>query len=242
MFWRISGLSGCVLRIELQQALGERKRQERLGGPFRCFRFCSVQEQGKWRGGVQAGGWSGSTLMKMKKEGWGEVFIRRSGWGEEGSALSGAGRVSAGGGGFGAIIPTKKRSRHLTFKQSWVFSTSALLVQVIAYLQRVRWTYLGAMLSAATHHDATISLSPSQGQSKASAANAASCVAVTLSANTQWGDWFSYTSSAGRCCPFWLTIQPQRCIKMLCPSSPEFDAPLALNCQKGQQSPSTGGV
>ena len=36
--------------------------------------------------------------------------------------------------------------------------------------------------------------------------------------------------------PF-LTIQRQRCIKMLCPKDPEFYTPLALNCQKGQHLP-----
>ena len=34
-----------------------------------------------------------------------------------------------------------------------------------------------------------------------------------------------------------LTIQRQRCIKMLCPKDPEFYTPLALNCQKGQHLP-----
>ena len=34
-----------------------------------------------------------------------------------------------------------------------------------------------------------------------------------------------------------LTIQRQRCIKILCPKDPEFYTPLALNCQKGQHLP-----
>ena len=45
-----------------------------------------------------------------------------------------------------------------------------------------------------------------------------------------------YTSSAGRCCPL-LTIQHQRCIKILCPKNPEFYTLLALYCQKGQHLP-----
>ena len=42
-----------------------------------------------------------------------------------------------------------------------------------------------------------------------------------------------------QCCevlPF-LTIQHQRCIKILCPKDPEFYTPLALNCQEGQHLP-----
>ena len=39
-----------------------------------------------------------------------------------------------------------------------------------------------------------------------------------------------------------LTIQRQRCIKILCPKDPEFYSPLALNCQKGQHLPAPGGV
>ena len=34
-----------------------------------------------------------------------------------------------------------------------------------------------------------------------------------------------------------LTIQRQRCIKILCPKDPEFHTPLALNCRKGQHLP-----
>ena len=37
--------------------------------------------------------------------------------------------------------------------------------------------------------------------------------------------------------PPFLTIQGQRCIKMLCPKDPEFYIPLALNCQKGRHLP-----
>ena len=36
--------------------------------------------------------------------------------------------------------------------------------------------------------------------------------------------------------PF-LTIQRQRCIKILCPKDPEFYTPLALSCQKEQHLP-----
>ena len=36
--------------------------------------------------------------------------------------------------------------------------------------------------------------------------------------------------------PF-LTIQRQRCIKILCPKDPEFYTPLPLNCQKGRHLP-----
>ena len=56
-----------------------------------------------------------------------------------------------------------------------------------------------------------------------------------------FGRLILYTSSAGRCCLF-FTIQRQWCIEILCPKDPEFYTPLALNCQKGQTPPSTGGV
>ena len=36
--------------------------------------------------------------------------------------------------------------------------------------------------------------------------------------------------------PF-LTIQRQRCIKILCPKDPEFYTRVALNCQKGRHLP-----
>ena len=39
-----------------------------------------------------------------------------------------------------------------------------------------------------------------------------------------------------------LTIQRQRCMKILCPKDPEFYTPLVLTCQKRSAPPSTGGV
>ena len=49
------------------------------------------------------------------------------------------------------------------------------------------------------------------------------------------GDWFLYTSSAGRHCPFWHFSQ--RCVKFRVLRAQDFYTPLALNCQKGQRLP-----
>ena len=48
--------------------------------------------------------------------------------------------------------------------------------------------------------------------------------------------FFFFHLSCWEVLPF-LTIQRQRCIKILCPKDPEFETPLALNCQKGQLLP-----